>query len=334
MINYLISAIEEIYSDEKGYKDYKKYLADQYVRYNINRIIGMTEYKNLPDTIQKKFLELHIQTKGHAGFVMVNDKLYVMQCGLGGEPDYNSMPTIATFTNVGLNFSGTRTIGKDCEIIYNDSLGIGMLPMLSRYANLMADNMITLKMADIWSRVTALISADDESARKSGEQYLKKLKDGGLMVAATSTFLDGIKAQPLSQGATSALTDIIEVQQYLKGSLYNEIGLNANFNMKREAIMGDEAEMNQDSLSTLVDNMLNERKEGIDRVNKLFGTKIEVELGGAWKQREEMEELTIDQIKTNVDAEYTSEESNKNEEIEESEEQSDDNKSEQNKEQD
>ena len=301
MINYCVSAIEDIYSDENGYKDYKTFLANQYVRYNVNRMSGMFEYKNLPDTIQKKFLELHIQTKGYAGFVMVDDKLYAMKCELGGESDYNLMPTIATFTNAGLNFSGSRTIGNDCEIIYNDTLGVGTLPLLSRYANFMADNAITLKMADIWSRITALISADDESARKSGEQFLQKLREGGLSVIATNAFLEGIKSQPLSQGATSTLTDIIEVQQYLKGSFLNEIGLNANFNMKREAIMGDEAQMNQDSLSTLVDDMLNERKEGIDRVNKIFGTNITVDFGGAWKQREEMETLTVEQMKDQVE---------------------------------
>jgi hypothetical protein len=44
--------------------------------------------------------------------------------------------------------------------------------------------------------------------------------------------------------------------------------------------------------------MLQERKDGIDRVNKLFGTDITVEFNSAWKENEEEKELILDNMKT------------------------------------
>src|SRR5699024_3264973 len=70
--------------------------------------------------------------------------------------------------------------------------------------------------------------------------------------------------------------------QYLKGSMYNEIGLNANFNMKRERLNTSEIEMNSEALYPIVDNMLYNRRLTIDAINDKFGTNIEVEFNSSW----------------------------------------------------
>ena len=80
------------------------------------------------------------------------------------------------------------------------------------------------------------------------------------------------------------ITDLIELQQYIKSQLQNELGLQSNYNMKRESINSNEAILNRDTLYPLVDEMYNCRMEGIEKVNKMFGTKIEVEFDGIWKQ--------------------------------------------------
>lgn len=287
MQNYIINSIKikpKYEHDE---------VSNQYVRYNINRLLSMFEYKGLPETMPQKFIELNLLINGYVGVTKVNNNLYAMNCGLGGVPDAYYMPTKAIFSNPGLNFNAELDIYKDCEVIYNDSLAIGLLPLLSRYSNLMADNYITLKTADIWSRVTALISASDDNTKASAEEYINKLVKGELSVVGENAFFEGIKAQPLRSGASNELTDIIEVQQYLKASLYNELGLDANYNMKRESIVKSEAEMNKNALKCLSDNMLKERQEGCKRINKLYNTDISVDYNpdGAWFEKYEDIEL-------------------------------------------
>ena len=80
---------------------------------------------------------------------------------------------------------------------------------------------------------------------------------------------------------------MIELNQYQKASFWNDIGLNANYNMKRESINSGESQLNDDALLPLIDNLLRERSEGCDRVNAMYGTSISVSLASAWEDNEQ-----------------------------------------------
>ena len=102
------------------------------------------------------------------------------------------------------------------------------------------------------------------------------------------------------------MKDLFEFQQYMKASLYNEIGLSANFNMKRERLTANEVEANTDNLYPLVDDMLNCRRLAIEKINEMFGLNIEVEFNSSWDYRLfngepiESEDLTDDGISDNI----------------------------------
>lgn len=127
-------------------------------------------------------------------------------------------------------------------------------------------------------------------------------------VIQSNGFLDELSftTQPFSSRNTSgALTDLIEYHQYLRASWFNEIGLNANYNMKRESINSNESQLNDDMLLPLIDDMLYMRKLGINRVNEMFGTDISVEFASSWKNNEI--ELTAEQNAImNIDGEMQS----------------------------
>ena len=78
---------------------------------------------------------------------------------------------------------------------------------------------------------------------------------------------------------------MFEFEQYLKASMYNEIGLSANFNMKRERLTSAEIETNSDNLYPLVDDMLNNRRLAIEKINEMFETDIKVEFNSSWDYR-------------------------------------------------
>ena len=78
------------------------------------------------------------------------------------------------------------------------------------------------------------------------------------------------------------MIQFIELQQYLKGSMYNELGINANFNMKREALSGQEVALNDDALMPLIDDMLKQRRAMCDELNRMFGLEVSVDYGSTW----------------------------------------------------
>lgn len=88
--------------------------------------------------------------------------------------------------------------------------------------------------------------------------------------------------------------DLIEQEQYLKASWYNELGLNANYNMKREALNSAESTINNDILFPLVDEMLKQRQMACEQINALFGTDISVELNSSWEDNKKEEQAEIE----------------------------------------
>ena len=261
--------------------------ARTHVAYMLNRTQSMFEYNGLPDTITRRNLELMLQTNGNVCWYKVGNDLYVFTGGMGGEPDAYYMPTIYTVANPALKLSTNLKIGIDCVVMPNDSLYLGLLPLFGRYAAGMSETELSLHIANINLRIMSLLSAPDDRTKAAAEKYLDDIADGKLGVIGENGFLDGVKAQPYAdRGNGNALTNLIELEQYYKASWYNELGLNANYNMKRESLNSAESQLNNDALLPLVDNMLDCRKTALTQVNKMFGTNISVELSSSWKDNE------------------------------------------------
>jgi len=271
------------------------------IQYMLIKTLSMFKYKNLPETISRRTMELYYQLNGFAGFYDYKDNLYCLQGGLGGEPDPNYMPTIFTFSNPALGISKQLKINEECVIIPNDDMYFGLYPLMCKYATAETENELSLFIADILSRIPAMISAGDDTALESAKKFLQDIEVGKLGAIADSEFLEGIKAQPVNQSNNRNITQLIEYEQYLRAGFYNEIGLNANYNMKRESLNSNESQLNDDMLYPMIDNMLKNRKEGLEKVNKMFGTDISVELDSSWKDNYEEKELTLENMETSED---------------------------------
>ena len=265
----------------------KKKCINQHIAYMLNRTLSMFEYDGLPDTIDKRNLELMLQTNGNVCWYKYNDNLYVFTGGLGGEPNVYYMPTIYTISNPALKISKELVIDKDCVVMPNDFLYLGLLPLNERYATSLTENELSMNIASINARITSLISASDDNTKKSAEKYIDDITSGKLGVIAENAFLDGIKSQPYgTNGSNTILTSLIEHEQYLKASWYNDLGLNANYNMKRESINSQEGQLNDDMLMPLIDTMLYCRQKALEKVNTMFGTNITVRKESSWEDNQ------------------------------------------------
>lgn len=268
----------------------------QHILYMLNRTQRMFRYDGLPDTIPARDLELVLQTNGSAVFYRYNGDLYAFRAGLGGEPNEYYQPTIATIANPALRLNVNARIGEDCVLMRDDSVMIGLVPLFSRYATQMAETELSINVASINSRIVQLIAAPDDNTKTSAEKLMQDVEDGKLSVIADFNILDGLKTMPYATNSTRFITELIELEQYLKASWFNEIGLNANYNMKRESLNATESQMNNDALLPLIDDMLECRKEALEKVNDMFGTNISVSLSSSWEDNQEEIDLEHEAI--------------------------------------
>lgn len=287
--------------DEKH--DGKLMIGEAQIIYMLTRTQSMFTYKKLPETIPSRNLEMMLQINGNVFFTKVDGEYYVFTGGLGGEPDVYYEPTIYTVANPALNFSKNLRIGVDGVLIRSDAFGLGLLPMMQKYAAMIVENEYTMRVADINSRISFILSASDDRTAASAKKFLKDIEDGKLGTISDNSFLDDFAVNSVGDKNSQRMTDLVEYQQYLKAAWFNDLGLNANYNMKREAISPDEAQLNDDALLPLIDDMLEERKRGLKQVNEMYGLDIEVELDSSWmkEQKEVLGSGTVSLMTDNSD---------------------------------
>jgi hypothetical protein len=275
---------------------------DAYIKYYLDRLQSMFKYDGLPDSIPQKWLEHYLLVNGSCIFCMDGDDLIVTTGGWGGMPDRYYIPTEYIVANPYVKESTrkTYTIDEDCVLIRNDVYATGIMPMLIRYCSQLVENDITMNIADILARATLTITALSGRDRESVEQWLKRIRHGELAAIGELPAMIGnqdrnVNIQPF-QSTASTLTDLIEYHQYLKAGLFNELGLNSNYNMKRESINSNESQLNDDMLHPLIDDMLAMRREALEKVNEMFGTNITVNFNSAWKDNEIENKVAIDSM--------------------------------------
>lgn len=278
-------SIGELYDFTDKQKNISNYIA-----YMLDRVQSMFHYTNLPETIPERDFKLLIQTKGFACIPdpnLTGGNMYALWGGLGGEPNAYYMPTKCVVANPALSEYTTALakleIDKDCVIVPHDPMYMGLLPLFSRYATQLAENDVSIRIAQINTRLMNILTALDDNTAESAKQYLKDIEAGKLGVIGDNAFLNGLDLKGMQSQNGAAITELIELQQYLKAGWFNDIGLNANYNMKRESINSNEAQLNDDALLPLVDTFYQTQKTALDKVNAKFGSNIGIEYGSAWE---------------------------------------------------
>jgi len=284
-----------LYNGIKGIKyqyDDKQINVRNHVNYMLNRSLQMFEYEGLPDSLPAKELERLLQTNGYAGLTKVEGELYAFYGGLGGEPNVYGKPTLFTVSNPYLNYNGNLKIGEDIVLMKNDYMLMGLVPIYSKYGTFMNENEITMMLTTFNNRINNMISVADDNTAESAKEYLDNIEKGNLGYIFENKLFDSLKSNAVGEGSKTNISDLVEFQQYLKATMYNEIGLNANNNMKKERLITDEVQVNSESLYPLIDDMLSHRKEAIEEVNEMFDQNITVKLSSSWTDyRENQDEV-------------------------------------------
>lgn len=273
---------------------------NQLNNYMLAKTLSMFEYTGLPETIPAKELEKILQLKGFAFISEVNGKLYALSATKSGEQDAYGNCLQVTVANVYLNFNKTLSIADDGVLFSNDEMDIGLYPLFEKYNSQLVENEINMIMWGFNSRTQKLLSAPDDKTAESANQYIKKIIDGELSVIGDNAMFDGVKVQPTNTGNGFNIQSMIEYHQYIKSTLYNEIGISSNFNMKRERLVKGEVEQNEDSLFPFVYNMLQCRMDAVARINEKYGLNITVDFGSVWKIKQvELEQELNNEQRTN-----------------------------------
>jgi len=270
-----------------------------YVWYMLNRLQSMGKWGLDGTKIYKKNLNLSLLTNGYACQIEHEGAIKCLLGKLEGELDEDFEYRYFHVVNPYAKIDKVYEIGKDCTIIYNDSLHLGVLPILEKYGYLITESELSLYLAIILTRAQAVLSGADDKTLKALNKFLEDLKKGELGAIGEAAFLDSLKVSPL--GEFKNFTYILEGLRYLYAEGFNQIGINANKDQKRESLASAEVGANSSALLPLIDDFTNCRVEGCEKANEFWRAKgydinLTYELDSSWevikKESEEAEIVT------------------------------------------
>lgn len=239
------------------------------------------------------YFKINLLLDGSICITDFNGRLYPCIGNLGGEPDEYYCPTIYTIANPILGSKQVK-IGKDGCVIYNTKVDRfsycgnsiiysgGLYDLISQTATLLADNIISINCQQINSRVIAFFTADSEAQAVAGEAILKRMYAGKPYQILRQDLIEKLGVNPINTAAASSnITELVELHNYIIANFFQSIGVKSNNVMKRERLINSEIDSQNDYLKVSLLEILTSWQDGLDRVNKLYGTDFTVELNPA-----------------------------------------------------
>lgn len=308
-----------------------------HIKHTLAKTNNMFEWKIPQKEIRPRDMELRIQSTGYSIIAPYKDKFYSLRGTLGGRPNFNYMPSWAVVANpylklfetfkvfYGYDYHGDYPdldkLEHECVVIPNDSLYVGLIPTLTMYLSRMVETDISRRIVTISTRAMNILTARDEDVHRSVKDVINDLYKGKISSILADDILDEstIQSLPFAGGTNSqrAITELIESEQYDKAALMNELGLQANYNMKRESINSNEAQLAQDAILPFADDMLKQRQIACELINEKFNLGWSVDFSSAWKIKREEIQNSLDMQKQT--SQSTGEESTEPEKEEEKE---------------
>lgn len=240
----------------------------------------------------QKEIEMRLLLYGYCGYVEDTDVgEMVVSSGMSGPTQY--WDEFKEFTYAAATAKGgTRKIGEDCVIINNTALRNPLLPMIKRYANLLAHTDVSLKMSLVNLRVKNIISTDSQSTAESYRTMFEKFYNGDVDAIMDDGLLKkgngGIDNLALNSSGSLGVMDCIDARNELLRMFFNEIGVRYNRD-KKERMIESEVENDEQMLLLNIGDMLKQRKKACEEINKIFGRSISVDLSPEFKMIEKKE---------------------------------------------
>ena len=289
------------------FKTPRKLLFSNLYRYYFDYILRLLYriilIKNVPDSINETFLKLILYTQGKISFLEAQkigeegEQLLSLNCSRAETPDVYYIPRKILVTNPRLKQSYNLTPGKDCTVVYLSEadkynlaeMNGGLYHLISRTATMLADNDISLNIAQKNTRLVNLVSGDTQNTVDSIKAVIASMYEGDPTIVVKSSLIDKLQGIPILQNSTNNnIVDLIEVNQYILSHFLEQIGVNGvHDQMKRERLVTGELNDNITFAFLSIDDIIVSLNKGFEETNAMFGTELEAEINPLILQQRE-----------------------------------------------
>ena len=249
------------------------YLLHEFINLAINRFT----WENLPQGLtseQLEFLLIH-----HGQLMCFNDKYYgtlILPCM--GTSDINVYGLPTEYRVMGENGKYNKTVNiEDGVLIRNNPLGTSDIPTLEIFAKRIDDIEMTQDV-NLFQQCIPKVLLADEDSKLTAKNIIDKIRKFKFVIFGKSTLVNNIKTSDVLDTSSPYILDKLQQQKVdLKNELLTYLGINNNNNIKKERMIVDEVNANNEYTAINLDLMFDLRERACKEINEKFGLNIKVE---------------------------------------------------------
>lgn len=248
----------------------------------LDMAINVFEWKNLPDEIDPRFIELVLINTGRILFFKDEDMLnpdgekgrYLMlRTAVGGTWSVYDVPNMRrAYASNGYQKELNE---KNSVIMYNNYLRMPDIWVINQFAQRLYECQRTIDVNVIAQKTPVLLVCTDDNRLTMKNVWEKYDGNEPMMMVDKSFDLNSIKV--LNMEAPYVASNL----QNLKKEIFNEcltyLGISNIASVKKERLISDEVTRNLGGTEVEKHVRLNARKEACEKINKMFGLNIDVE---------------------------------------------------------
>ena len=254
--------------------------------------ISMFEWKNLPEGIDERFLEMVLFTDGHAVFFK-DDELgdyLALQCLINGKLNVYRIPINRRAFAV--NGYQKQLTDKDSVIIFNNMLHTNSWLDVKMFAKRLY-NLDRIIDVNANAQKTPILIKGNEQQRLTLTNLYKEY-DGNAPVIFADKSLDMNALQVLSTQAPYVADKIYQLKTQIWNEALTYLGISNVSFQKRERMVSDEVTRSQGGTVASRYSRLNARRHACEQINKMFGLNIECDFREDYQFSEEVMDFTKD----------------------------------------
>lgn len=275
---------------EEGAISRYDYLLNEFTNLAINRFT----WENLPYGLTSEQLELLLISKGQLMFFKDNlNGFLILPCYPTTDINVYGLATEYRVNAENGKYDNTVNI-DDGVIIKNNPLAVADIPTLEVFAKRIDDVEMTQDVNLFQQCMPKLILADEDS-KLTAKSIVDKIRKFKFVIFGKKSLVNNISTSDVLDTSSPYIIDKLQQQKFdLKNELLTYLGINNNNNIKKERMIVDEVNANNEYTSINLDLMYDLRKKACDEINSKFGFNIKVE-------KREVEQVGANDIDTRGD---------------------------------
>lgn len=243
--------------------------------FNKYKLITMNAFKwsGLPEGIEERHIERELFDKGKALFFRDPEMSYMcLQCQPGYNLNVYGDPLNYRAVGIGYNREYSK---DDCVVIENNKLRLATKDFLMFYVNKITEAERTMDV-NVKANKTPLIVLCDDKDVLTFKRLISDV-DGNVPAIYADKNLNIDSIQGLDTKVTFLGNDLMSYKKTVENELLTFLGINNTPEEKKERLITDEANSNNQLIESFMDLQFEARKRACDAINALYGLTVSVE---------------------------------------------------------